>query len=306
MAQFRREFFSTLEQMLKVSSDPLLQDRLPLTDPANLSARVLRHGLTVSAFSMLEKYIGAVFEHLLVEDVSKANLTFADLPQNIRDFIVVDSVVGMINRLSFIKTPPERINFIDQTLGLVTQYKAIPPTYTALGFSPKGSNIGHEDIKQAFGIFGIKDAWGKMNLLAATLGGAVLSLRDNFVGLASARHRAAHDPVSSIPVADLQSNIRSAIVIGICCDVIAKNVGAGIRKCRSKNDLENDVATFSRASRFLDQQIDGFWLERASPTHRGIKRYSDRDSGIAGASGRGGTPFVIVRDTTGQPVELAG
>ncbi|MER8639302.1 hypothetical protein [Mesorhizobium sp. M1365] len=306
MAQFRREFFSTLEQMLRVSSEPLLQDNLPLADPANLSARVLRHGLAVSAFSMLEKYVGAVFEHLLVEDVSKASMAFADMPDNIRDFIVVDSVVGMSNRLSFIRASPDRLNYVDQTLALVTQYNAVPPSYTALGFSPKGSNIGHEDIKQAFGIFGVKDAWGKMNLLAATLGGAVLSMRDNFIALANARHRAAHNPVSSIPVADLQTNIRSAIVIGICCDVIAKNAGAAIRACRSKNNLENDVAAFSRASRFLDQQIDGSWLERASPTNRGVKRYADRVAGITGAHARSGTPFVVVRDVTGQPVELAG
>lgn len=306
MAQFRREFFSTLEQMLRVSSEPLLQDKLPLTDPANLSARILRHGLAVSAFSMLEKYVGAVFEHLLVEDLGKSKMAFADLPDNIRDFIVVESVVGMSNRLSFIRTSPDRLNYVDQTLALVTKYKAVPPAYTALGFSPKGSNVGHEDIKQAFGVFGVRDAWGKMNLLAATFGGAVLSLRDNFIALGSARHRAAHDPVSSIPVADLQSNIRSAIVIGICCDVIAKNAGAAIRACRNKNNLENDVARFSRASRFLDQQIDGSWLERASPMHRGAKRYADRPAGITGARARGGRPFVVVRDTTGQPVELAG
>jgi len=304
MAQFRQEFFGTLEQMLKISSEPLLQDRLPLTDPSNLSARILRHGLAVSAFSMLEKYVLAVFEHLLVEDVSKAHMTFADLPDNIRDFIVVDSVVGMANQLSFIRQ--DRLKYVDQTLALVAQYKAAPPTYTALGFSPKGSNIGHEDIKQAFRVFGVKDAWGQMNLLAATFGGAALSLRDNFIALASARHRAAHDPVSSIPVADLQSNIRSAIVIGICCDVVAKNAGAAIRVCRNKKNLENDVTSFSRGSRFLDQQVDGTWLERASPMHRGLKRYPDRGSGITGARARSGSPFVVVRDTTGQPLELVG
>jgi hypothetical protein len=306
MAQFRRAFFSTLEQMLKVSSEPLLQDKLPLTDAANLSARVLRHGLAVSAFSMLEKYVDAVFEHLLLEDVSKANLAFSDLPESIRNFVVVDSVAGVVNRLSFIKSSPDRYNYVDQKLTLLTQYKAVPPTYTALGFSPRGSNIGHEDIKQAFGIFGVKDAWGKMNDLAAKFGGAVLSLRENFIALASARHSAAHDPVSSIPVADLQSNIRSAIVIGICCDVIAKNAGVAIRTCHDKKQLENDVARFTRPYRFLDQQADGSWLERPSPSSRGVKRYSDRAAGITGAHARRGTPYIVVRDLTGQPVELAG
>ncbi len=306
MAQFRREFFGTLEQMLKVSGEPLLQDRLPLADPANLSARVLRLGLAVSAFAMLEKYISAVFEHLVEKDVSRAHMGFAALPDDIRDFIVVDAAIGMNNRLSFVKGSPDRLNYITQTLDLVVKYKEVPPAYTALGFSPKGSNVGHEDIKQAFSTFGVKDAWGKMNALAAAYGGAVLSLNENYRALSNARHKAAHDPVSSIPVADLQSHIRSAIVIGICCDVLAKNAGAAIKACLDKKDLEKDVAAYQRASRFLDEQADGSWLERASPAAKGAKRYPSRADGIAGAMVRTGAPFVIVRDQTGQPIEVAG
>lgn len=306
MAQFRREFFSTLEQMLKVSGEALLQDRLPLADPANLSARVLRLGLAVSAFAMLEKYVSAVFEHLVEKDVSNAYVGFAGLPDVIRDFIVVDAAIGMNNRLSFVKGSPDRLNYTMKTLDFVVKYKEVPPAYTALGFSPKGSNVGHEDIKQAFSTFGIKDAWGKMNELAASYGGAVLSLKQNYKALSEARHKAAHDPVSSIPVADLQSHIRSAIVIGICCDVLAKNAGAAIKACRDKKDLEKDVAAYRRASRFLDEQTDGSWLERASPAAKGTKRYPNRADGIAGATARAGTPFVVVRDQTGQPIELAG
>lgn len=306
MAQFRQEFFGTLEQMLKVSGEPLLQDRLPLTDPANLSARVLRLGLAVSAFAMLEKYVGAVFDYLVEKDVSAARLGFAALPDSIRDFIVVDSTIGMNNRLSFLRGSPDRLNYVTQTLELVIKYKDAAPSYTALGFSPKGSNVGHDDIKQAFGTFGVKDAWGKMNSLAAAFGGATLSLQQNYKNLSAARHKAAHDPVSSIPVADLQSNIRSAIVIGICCDVLAKNAGAAIKACQDKKNFEKDVAAYSRETRFLDEQPDGSWLERASPAHRGAKLYPSRAIGVAGALARAARPLVIVRDRTGQPIELAG
>jgi hypothetical protein len=271
----------------------------------NLSARVLRHGLAVSAFSMLERYLSDIFSYLLVEDVSSSRIPFPDLPDSMREFIVVDAVTGMTNKLSFIKDQLERINFSDKSLSAINKYMDVPPIYTAFGFSPKGSNIGHEDIKRAFGVFGVKDAWGKMNSLAATVGGAVLSLRDNFIALSSARHRAAHDPVSSIPVADLQSNIRSAIVIGLCCDMLAKNAGAAIRFCNDKNNLGSDVESFSRPCRFLDQ-VSGGWLERASPVATGTKRYADRASGIMGAVSRKGLPFVVVRDMTGQPIELAG
>ncbi|MDQ0395783.1 hypothetical protein [Labrys monachus] len=292
--------------MLKVSGEPLLQDRLPLTDPANLSARVLRLGLAVTAFAMLEKYVGSVFDHLVEKDVGAAHLGFAALPDGIRDFIVVDSTIGMNNRLSFLRGAPDRINYVTQTLELVVKYKDAPPSYTALGFSPKGSNVGHDDIKQAFGTFGVKDPWSKMNSLAAAFGGAALSLQENYKNLAGTRHKAAHDPVSSIPVADLQSNIRSAIVIGICCDVLAKNAGAAIKACQDKKNLEKDVATYSRDTRFLDEQADGSWLERPFTVRKGTKLYPNRAIGIAGAVARAAKPFVIVRDRTGQPIELAG
>ncbi|WP_188849977.1 hypothetical protein [Aureimonas glaciei] len=255
---------------------------------------------------MLEKYVAAVFDHLVEEDVSAALLSFSAMPDTIRDFILVDATIGMNNRLSFLRGSSDRLNYVAGKLELVVKYKDASPFYTALGFSPKGSNVSHEDIKKAFRTFGVIDAWGKMNTLAAALGGAALSLEENYKNLASARHKAAHDPISSIPVADLQSNIRSAIVIGICCDVMAKNAGSAIRICRHKKNLETDVAAYARAMRFLDEQQNSSWLERPSVGSRGTKAYPDRATGIAGARARVAKPFVIVRDKTGQPIELAG
>jgi hypothetical protein len=292
--------------MLKVCNEQLLQDVFPPSDPRNISARILRHGLAVSAFSMLEKYIIDVFEYLLEKDISNSNLNFTNLPEGYKKFILIDSIIGLSNKMNTIKNFSDKFEFVQSNIALLSQYAATPPKYTALGFSPRGSNVGHDDIKRAFGTFGVKDAWGRMNNIAATFGGAALSLETNFKNLSNARHRSAHDPMSSIPIKDLESNIRSAIVIGICCDVMAKNLGLAIQMCRKESEIQKRIDNYWKASRFLDQQTDGTWLERSTINHRSAKRYKDRISGVAGVAGRRGAPFVIVRDTTGQPIELVG
>lgn len=301
----RAEFYQTLQEMLKTSADPLLQDTLPLSSPSNLSARVLRHGLAVTAFAMLEQYIIGIFDDL-VGRAATGGVVFANLTDSMKQFILVDSVSGLATRLGFIKNQSDRIAFADTHVAALAGYNAVPPTYTAHGFKAKGANVGHEDVKQAFGAFGLDNAWGRMDAIAAQFGGAALSLNNEFKTLASARHRSAHDPVSAIPVSDLQSNIHSAIVIGICCDVLGKNVGTALASCVDATKLVSSVQTYSRPVRYLDEQTDGSWLERRSPTNRAVKKYPNKVDGITGATARGGTPFVVIRNSSHLPIELAG
>lgn len=305
MTAFRVDFYGALQELLQVVEYPILQDTLPVAIPSNLTARLLRHGVAVSTFSMLERYIRLVFDELLY-DVSRGVLTYSNFPDSMRKFIIVDSVVGLANQLGFMRDSSARISHADTHIFAISKYKSNPPTYTAHGFSPKGSNVGHEDIKQAFAAFGLKDAWGRMDALATRIGGAMPSLNNEFKLLSEARNLAAHDPVSSIPIADLRSHIQSAITIAICCDIIAKNVGAAIRTCTDARALTSSIEAFFRPVRFLDEQIDGTWLERATPTHRAVKRYRQKADGIAGAVARVGVPFVVLRNTRLLPIELFG
>lgn len=305
MNLFREQFYITLQEMLRVSSEPFLQDSLPLSKPSNISARVLRLGLAVTAFSMLEKYIQHIFDDLVIL-ASASPVPYGDLSDDFREFIVVDAITGINNKLNFIKSSADRISFINSEILKIAKFKDNPPTYTAHGFNTKGSNINHENIKRAFAAFGYKDAWTKMNLLAASLGSANLSLVNEFQNLAKARHRAAHDPVSSLPVSDLQANIRASIIIGICVDICSNNVGNAIKISLKSTDISNNIKNIQRPIRFLDLQSDGKWREHTKSTSRAVKIHTEKTEAINVAANRREKPFVVVRDASLLPIELGG
>ncbi|MER8898910.1 HEPN domain-containing protein [Mesorhizobium sp. M0676] len=303
MSVFRGEFFDALGVMLKVSDDALLLDRLPITDPHNVSARILRHGLAVSAFALLEKYLKSIFEEL-VKEVARSALAYQSLPEKMKKFFTVDSVSGLSNKAYFIKESLAKLSFVETNLSLVASFGAVPPVYTSFGFSPSGSNVGHEDIKQGFASFSVNNAWGKLDAIARQIGAASLSLENDYKALAQARHSSAHDPAGNIPTGTLQSSIRSGIVIGIAADILACDVGKIIRGTSNTQSLDAKVNSVTHRVRFIDELANGAWVERPTIASRAIKKYPDRPSAKAGVLARKSLGMVVARGISTSPLEL--
>lgn len=64
MSAARSAFYNTLDDIRELTPHSLLRDVLPLNDPRNNRARILRSGLVVSAFSHLEAYIEQRLEEI--------------------------------------------------------------------------------------------------------------------------------------------------------------------------------------------------------------------------------------------------
>ncbi|MBX5147484.1 HEPN domain-containing protein [Rhizobium lentis] len=304
MTIFRVEFYDALRAMLRATDEPLLTDQLAITSDHNTRARILRHGIAVSAFAMLERYVKNVFEHMMKE-LAQSAILYSDLPDRLRRFIVVDSVAGLNNGAYFIRDDVQKIAYIEANIASISLYKDNPPTYTHLGFSPTGSNVGHEDIKKGFSAFGVQDPWGKLTSLSSMVGSAYLSLADQYKTLSSARNSSAHDPAGNIPTTTLQSNLMAVIVLGITIDLLGHAVGKAAKLCTDKTKFDAEVNNLAYSIRFLDEELDGRWSERASTLGRVIKRYPNRVAGTASASSRAGNPAIVIRDTSGKPVSLA-
>lgn len=303
MSVYRGEFYRALQAMLGVSGEPLLQDVLPVGDPHNVSARILRHGIAVSAFAVLETYVKSILEYL-VSRVALSPIIYTQFPDKLRKFISVDSISGFNNNLYFIRDEAAKMLYVDSHIASIAGYSANPPRYTSFGFSPTGANVGHEDVKKGFGAFGMNDAWGELDSIATLIGASSLSLNNDFKTLAQARHSSAHDPAGNIPTATLQSNLNAAVLPGVTIDLLAKGLGSAIQSCADPTRLAAAITGISHPVRFLDQQLDGTWLERPTLTARGVRKYADLAAGQAGISSRKSFSYIVVRDTSTRPIEL--
>lgn len=289
--------------MLALCDEPLLTDEFPPTSLHNIGARVLRHGLAVTAFSSLEKYVGSRFAELFTR-INRSALSYSDFNDDLKVFLSRDAAAGLLNRVSFMEEGLKQAYF-DANIGQVAAYLADPSQFTSFGFSPRGSNVSHEDIKKAFRALGMKDAWGQLRTITVAVGSARISLVDDFRNLSRTRNKSAHDPESNVPSSDLKTHIEISILIGIAVDVLTSGVATAYTSAATSADLDLRLAELPQAFRFVDQETDGLLVERSTLSGRAFKRYANEGEAIAGALARSGSPFVIVRSPGTTPLALA-
>lgn len=302
MAASGATFYTSLRAMLKLSEQPLLTDQFPPSNPHNIGARLLRHGLSVSAFSLLEKYVEHKFSDLILA-IAASRLPYASLPDSLRKFIIVDAVSGLSNKLNFLDDA-DRQHFAETNVSLIASFSNPSAHYTSFGFSPRGSNIGHEDIRKAYISCGVEKPWEKLSRITTEIGARRLSLSVDFRNLAKTRHSSAHNPEGNVPTADLRTHIETAILIGIAIALLSSAASVAYEKSRTLTGLKVALANLSPSYRFIDEQQDGFWLERNSSGGRAFKRYPNEIAAARGATARATARMVVCRDIQRVPIAL--
>ena len=299
----RQLFFQSLGRMLALSNEPLLVDRLPINDINNVSARILRLGLSVTAFASLERYVEDCFG-LAVQSLAGARIGYSNFPEDLRSFLTVKAVEGLATKGGFVPAP-DRLAYFESHIPKVAKYAETPPIFTSLGFSPRGSNVAASDIAAAFNVLKVKKPWTVLSSIAASMGGASLDLENDFTNLSKTRHRAAHNPQFNIPTSDLQNNLRAAIAIGISVDILAKLVSDRWAAAGRISEVSAQVAALIYPMRFIDDGVGSIFIERAASTGRAVKHYVSESLAVTGAAGRSTSSFVIRRDASGRPLALA-
>lgn len=297
------DFYSSLRSMKNLLSEPALTDQGPSEETHNTGAKLLRHGLCISAFALLEKHLSQLFDDFM--NVGAASqFSYADMPEKLKKFFTVDAVTGLVNKLDFLDKQDRR-QFVETHLQRISSFASEPAVYTAFGFSPKGSNVGHEDIKQAFKALGASDPWGKLTAVTAGIGAARLDLCSDYKNLALSRHASAHNPTSNVPTNDLRTHIETATLVGVACSALLNEIAAAFAQSQNADALEQAIESLEFRFRFLDEQNNGSWLERISNNGNGIKSYDNSAAAITGAKQRQNPRTIVLRNVSGIPIGTA-
>lgn len=293
MRAVRAEYYSSLRAMARLTSETLLTDTLPISAPSNRSARILRHGLAVAAFSSLEHYIERRFEYFF-DNLSSGQLPYSEFSDELRRFLTIEAVNGLSNRTRF-RAHTDRLTYSETGLNHIGAYLGGSGPYKAYGFSPKGSNVARKDIETAFKAVGVQRCWQRMGAIATAIGSSRISLADDFDQLGRTRNRSAHNPSGNVPTANLLSHIQNAILIGIAADILLSNAAGAFSRAQTQTQLTTAMQSITTSVRFLDEEPTGSWIERAFSGHP-MKRYASEAAAAAGVSARGTSNLTVVRD----------
>jgi RiboL-PSP-HEPN len=303
MSVARSAFYETIRVMRSLAQNPLLTDLTVSASEHNIRARILRNGLIISSFALMESYLEDRLDEK-IRELSNSAISYSSFNEPLRSFLTVEAIKGLATRIGF-SDRSDQLQLAERLLVDAAGFRAAPPNYTGLGFSPKGSNISENDIKNLFSAFGVTDSWRLLSNLCAKLGSARVSLRDDFKNFLRARNKSAHDSTTNVPTADVETHLATALLIGITSDIVVTNTidCFVVKRTTAAAELAaNSIATLS--IRFFDEQGGGAWAERVDINGRVIKRYSDRAAGMTEVRSRSRPLPIVVRNTSLVPMEL--
>lgn len=290
--------------MLSLTNESLLIDTFPPSAPHNVSARILRLGIAINSFSSLEAYIRSRFEEA-VDKLTSMALPYTQMPNDLREFLMVKSLEGLITKSGRVKPLSAKLALIEGAISTVAKFNHPTPSYSAYGFSPKGSNVESGDISAALKAFTIKEPWDKVKQLTGLFGTVQVDLATEYAKLSAYRHRAAHEAASNIPTSDLQNHIRNSMITGICADMLLTQSLIKLAAANSLVDASRDLDINTIKIRFVDAELDGNYVERASAMGGVLKRSNSLPAALAIAGGRMTAKFIVVRDVSMRPIGLA-
>lgn len=218
MTRSRDHFFNVLTKINDTTLESFVNDRGPSETAHNDRARILRNGLVISAYSTLEAYLSHRIDEV-VSTLGSGTLRYTGFHEKTREMLTKKALEGLLTKAR-LSDASSRLTVVESGLDTISKYKSEPPTFTSFGFSPTGSNITEADVKTFLKDLQIVDPWDKLTSICDQISTRPLSLEDDVKNFKQARHNAAHNSFSNIPINDLINYVRTALVFGAAFDIL--------------------------------------------------------------------------------------
>ncbi|WP_159065982.1 MAE_28990/MAE_18760 family HEPN-like nuclease [Deinococcus ficus] len=269
----------------------------------NASAQILRNGLAVIGFAMMEDFIRNRTGEIL-DRAGSGQTRFTELPQVLQNAAVVEiyKSVQMQAKLQQLDSNQRIVLFQDIAKHIVsTQTAAFHLPRWSFGFDQ--SNLSDSTIDTILSAFWCKDGWQSMKTVASRCGVGIPDLKSTFKAAASRRHSAAHNSSASVEFSDLDSFKNEIIAISMCFDLI---ISLGLRRTLDRDNKVvvngNPLAGGHVKVRFIEVE-GGKFKERLPNKPRAIKSSNTLEDALNQAYPRAkqAEEAIIIRPSGGFP-----
>lgn len=229
----RKDFAERISTIYKSLSEDLLNDHIPSEIEHNSRARLIRNWLAVVWFVALEDFIKKR-SYETIEEIAMSWITFRSIWKDLQEALTTNLVKPLLNQLKNID-PSNKIAFIqDESEKLASSkwfWSFIPSEYS---FWYNATNLSEGDVWSILWNFQINKPWNEMTTLGSRLWLTALDLETSFKNAKENRHKAAHDPTSSIPLNDITQFTIDAFSMAISFDFLLSEM---VRKMIHDNNF---------------------------------------------------------------------
>ena len=275
----KSELIARLEYLNAAIGRPDLVDIGILPNEHNGVANLLRKGLSIVAFNILEDFIkNKSIESLNL--LSRSRIQFADLTE----FLKNSSISGALNSLNFHSGILKKEGNLDWRTIIQDEALKIHSTKNSVFELSKytlvfsGSNVSSDEITDFTKAFGINEGWKFLKTVSDRIGGGLPDLAQAYKNAATRRHNSAHAAnfqYNYVWLANLKNEI---IAIAATLDII---ITARCRQVCASPEKKLEDHTIAEALNFRFLEYDnGKYKETKQISGRSRKNWIDLPSAI--------------------------
>jgi hypothetical protein len=193
-----------------------LFDKAPNKTDHNLRSRVLRNGIAIIGFSILEHFIRTRVGEILMS-FDKISTPFENLPDKIKQIATKGAIKGIANRMKY---EDNFILFTQTESSILASSANTPYQISRYSIGWDSPNLSIENIGEIFNCFAIQKGWEIIDNISGNVNLTILSSKAAFQNAAQRRNDAAHNVDAIIHPVDLESFVKEAYVIALGFDMV--------------------------------------------------------------------------------------
>jgi len=300
----KTELFTRLEYLDEAINNPALINQGIAMSPHNGSANLLRKGLGIVAFNILEDFIKNKTQETL-DNISNSGISFDKLSEKLQ----LASTLGALNALHF-RVKMEKSNngnwqqlIHEESLKI---YSTSLGTFELSKFSllSSGSNVTPKEVVDTISAFGIPGGWNKLKNVSDAINGGVLSLNDSYKNASTRRHKSAHTANFTYEYSWLQAIKKEILSISASFDILLsariRQINNNISISINEHNIEDDLNY-----RFLKKEVVGgrvVYKEKTTINGRSRKNWDNLENAISTLRPNliGNKEFLIILDVSGS------
>lgn len=237
----------------------------------NGAANLLRKGLGIVAFNILEDFIKAKsFEALA--SISNSGIHYTNLSDKLQEA----TTLGALKALSFRaklekKDGGDWMTMIQHESGNINSTANRNFSLSKYSFASENSNVSSQEVVDMLKAFNISGGWAKLKEISDAISGGVANLSESYKNTSDRRHNAAH-VVNFEYEHSWLSNIQAEIVsIAASIDIILTAICRLVTSSPDKKLSEHDLNSALKY-RYLCLESD-VYKEKSSLTSRSVKNW---------------------------------
>lgn len=226
----RQSFLDRLEAFARAVHEPSVRHTGPVSSP-NDPARLLRNGLAVTGFNLLEDFVRLRTIELL-NHVSRSALNFSQLPEKLQRAATENVVSALPLQIRLARQSggyPAVRSLIGATGEELASTRRHPYQLSPLSFAHGTSNVDPDQVAEICRGLGVAEGWPSIRDSTASIGISLPNPASSYRDASLRRHAAAHVAAHDTPQGDLKAYVPEALAIACAFDMLVSRAAFHLR-----------------------------------------------------------------------------